>query len=240
MAHIEEGLLQAYLDDEVGGRAELDAHLQGCAACMAELARLRGASQVFASAMRAADVAAPVFAAFTAVRRNPAEPAPRRPLFARLPLARAAMLMIGFAAVASAAIPGSPVRAWLSDALRSVGVLPEIEQPAAPVVPDSQASAGAVEQGGGPAALSILPSEGRLRIVLTDVSSAANVRVRMIDGDRALVQASGDAARARFRTGPGRIELIGIGKGEVVIDVPDGARDVRVESDGKVLFEKVR
>jgi hypothetical protein len=240
MAHMNEGMLQAYLDDEVGARAEIDAHLRVCAECAAELERLRSASRLFTSALSTGDVAAPAFAAFTAIRRAHVEPAPRRSAFARVSLARAAVLLIGFAAVASATIPGSPVRDWLSDALRSAGVLPEIEQPAASVVPDSQASAGAVEQGSGPAALSILPSEGRLRIVLTNVSAATNVRVRMISGDRALVQASGDAARARFRTGPGRIELIGIGKGEIIVDVPDGALDVRVESDGKVLFEKVQ
>lgn len=239
MAHIDEGMLQAYLDDEVGARADIETHLHACADCTAELARLRGAAQLFATAVRTGDVAAPAFAAFTAVRRAQPEPV-RRPLAARLPLARAAMLIFGFAAVASATIPGSPVRSWISEALRSVGVLPEQPQPAVPVVPDSQASAGAVEQGSGPAALSILPADGRLRIVLTDVSSDASVRVRMVAGERANVQASGDAARARFRTGPGRIELIGIGKGDIVVDVPEGALDVRVESDGKVLFEKVR
>jgi hypothetical protein len=240
MAHIDEGMLQAYLDEEVGARAEIDAHLRSCGECAARLEELRGASRLFAAAVHAGDVAAPAFAAFTAIRRaQEPQAAPRRSV-ARVPLTRAAVLLIGFAAVASATVPGSPVRDWLSDALRSIGVLPDNEQPAVPVVPDSQASAGAVEQGSGPAALSILPSEGRLRIVLSDVSSAATVRVRMIEGERALVQASGDAARARFRTGPGRIELIGIGKGEIIIDVPDGALDVRVESDGKVLFEKVR
>ncbi|MGQ0562264.1 MAG: anti-sigma factor family protein [Gemmatimonadota bacterium] len=240
MAHIDEGMLQAYLDREVGARADIDAHLSACAACAAELNRLRAAAQLFASAVRSADAPAPTFAAFTAVRRTRTEAPPRRHVFARVPLARAALLLFGFAAIASAAIPGSPVRAWLSDALRSVGVLPDRPEPAMPVLPDAPASADRAEQGSGPTALAIEPADGRIRIVLTGVAPEADVRVRLVEGDRALVQASGDAARARFRTGPGRIEVIGVGKGEVVVTVPLAASDARVEADGKVLFERVR
>lgn len=241
MAHFDEGTLQAYLDDEVGVRTEIDAHIHTCAACAAELDRLRAASQLFATAVRSADVNAPVDAAAAAIERSrqPEVVAPRRPLI-RLPLARAAMFLIASAAIASAAIPGSPVRAWISGALRSVGVLPRIEKPAAPVVSEPRPSADGVEPGNDAAALSIQPVEGRVLVILTDVAPEARVRVRVVDTDRVLVQASGEAARARFKTGPGRVELIGVGKGDVVVDVPASALDARVEADGRVLFEKVR
>lgn len=243
MAHIEEGVLQAYLDDEVGSRAEIDAHVHACATCAAELDRLRSASTLFAAAIQGADTSAPVLSALAAVKRtNPViqsrpvitQPARR---FARVPLARAAMLLFGFAAAASATIPGSPVRAWVGDALRTVGVLPQ-QEPVAPVVPDTPASAGAVEQGDDAAALYIEPIEGRIRIVLTDVADDANVRVQIVEADRALVQATGAAAKARFRTAPGRIEMIGVGKGDVVIDMPASVRDASVVADGKVLYVK--
>jgi hypothetical protein len=242
MAHIEEGVLQAYLDDEVGARAEIDAHVHGCATCAAELERLRSASQLFASAIQSGDTRAPVLSALAAVKRaNPVRTQPvitqpaRR--FARVPLARAAMLLFGFAAAASATIPGSPVRAWVGDALRSVGVLQQ-EEPVAPVVPDTPASAGAVEQGDDAAALYIEPIDGRIRIVLTNVSDDANVRVQIIEGNRALVQATGAAAKARFRTAPGRIEMIGVGSGDVVIDMPASVKDASVVADGRVLYVK--
>lgn len=243
MAHIEEGVLQAYLDDEVGARAEIEAHVRTCGTCSAELDRLRSASSLFANAMHSVDVQAPAVAAPSAITSI----APIRPAFAAapvaqherpwlsVPLARAAMLLLGFAAAASATIPGSPVRAWISDALRTAGVL-EQEQPAARVVPETPASAGAVDQGDGAAALSIEPVNGRIRIILTSVSASANVRVRMVEADRALVQASGDAAKARFVTGPGRIEMIGVGSGDVVIEMPNSVRDASVVADGKVLF----
>lgn len=245
MAHIEEGVLQAYLDDEVGARAEIEAHVRTCGTCAAELDRLRSASSLFATAMHSVDVQAPAVAAPAAITSI----APIRPAFAAapvarhertwlsVPLARAAMLLLGFAAVASATIPGSPVRAWISDALRTAGVLEqEQEQPAAPVVPETPASAGAVDQGDDAAALSIEPVDGRIRIILTGVSASANVRVRMVEADRALVQASGDAAKARFVTGPGRIEMIGVGAGDVIIEMPKSVTDASVIADGKVLF----
>lgn len=240
MAHIEEGVLQAYLDDEVGARAELDAHLRTCAECAAALDRLRSASTLFASAMSSADVQAPALPALAAVQRasrpafTPAGATPPR-AWLRVPLARAAMLLFGFAAVASATIPGSPVRAWLSDVLRTAGVLEE-EQPAAPVVPGTPASAGAADPGDDAAALAIEPADGRIRIVLTSVSANANIRVRIVESDRALLQATGAAAKARFVTGPGRIEMIGVGSGDVIIEMPASVTDASVVADGKVLY----
>src|SRR5688572_11458897 len=131
MAHIEQGDLQAYLDDEVGARAEIDAHVHSCAECAAELGRLREASTLFASAMHGMDTQAPVFSALAELKHSNGAAAvapkrqPARVPLVRVPLARAALLLFGFAAAASATIPGSPVRAWLGDALRTVGVLGE-------------------------------------------------------------------------------------------------------------------
>jgi hypothetical protein len=235
MAHIDEGTLQAYLDDEVGARAEIDAHLSACQSCAAELNRLRGAAQLFTSVVGTSDIKAPTLAAFAAVgsARGVAAANPRRAVFHR-PLARAAMFVVGFAALASAAIPGSPVRAWISSALRSVGVMPD-EVADAPAVTIGTPNAATPTDA---AALAIEPADGRVRIILTNVDAATQVRVRMTESDRALVQATGDAAKARFRTGAGRIELIGVGKGEVLIDLPNSVKDARVEADGRVLFEK--
>jgi hypothetical protein len=193
--------------------------------------------------MQGADTRAPVSAALAAVKRaHPVVPARRavvRPArrLVRVPLARAAMLIFGFAAVASATIPGSPIRGWVGDALRTVGVLKK-QQPVAPVVPETPASAGAAEQGDDAAALYIEPIDGRIRIILTAVSEDANVRVRIVQADRALVQATGAAAKARFQTAPGRIEMIGVGSGDVVIDMPASVKDASVVADGRVLYEK--
>jgi hypothetical protein len=244
MAHIDEGMLQAYLDDEVAARAEIDTHLAACTECAAELARLRSAAQLFAGAVCSADRTAPTFAALSAVSAKKPQPvlpitvAPRRTV-ARVPLARAAMLLIGLAAVASAAIPGSPVRALISQAIQRI--VGETEEPrfVAPRVPETPEAAVDTKPDLS-AGLSIQPAQGRVRIVLTGVAPEATVRVRLIDSDRALVQASGAAAQARFRTGPGRIEMVGVAGGEVVIDMPRNLTDGRVEIDGRVIFHKDR
>ena len=246
MAHIDEGTLQAYLDDEVAARAEVDAHLAACTECAAELARLGAASQLFATAVHSADAKAPTYAALNAVkaRRSPPLRTPeftQRRTFTRMPLARAALLVIGLAAVASAAIPGSPVRALIADALRFVTgadkdetavVPPRVDTEVAEPVFDSRSDLSA--------ALSIQPVQGRVRVVLSSGANAATVRVRVVDSDRATVHASGAAAQARFRTGPGRIEVTGIEGGEITVDVPRSASNARVELDGRLIFEKDR
>lgn len=236
MAHIEEGMLQAYLDNEVTARAGLDSHLAQCAACAAELDRLRSASQLFASALRTRDAVAPTSVAFAALK------AARRPVagmpaaIARVSLARAAMLLVGLAAIASAAIPGSPVRAWISEALRSVGGGAVADEIAAPVVPPAPAPAIPDEYGA--ATVSIEPADGRVLVLLSGATADATVRVRLVRTQRASVQVSDAAPEARFRTGPGRIEVVGIGNGEVLVEIPRGALEVRVELGGRPIFEK--
>jgi hypothetical protein len=245
MAHIDEGMLQAYLDDElIAARAEIDAHLAACTECAAELARLRAASQLFAAALQGADTKAPTYAARQAVFARRPQPIrvpvdTRRRLFGSVPLARAAMLLVGLAAVGSAAIPGSPVRALISDALRMiVGDTAKVPM----MAPDAAETSEPVfeRKSDLAAALSIQPAQGKVRIVLTNVAENATLRIRLIDSDRAAVQASGAAAQARFRTGPGRIEVVGINGGEVAIDLPRRLVDARVEVDGRLIFQKER
>jgi len=64
------------------------------------------------------------------------------------------------------------------------------------------------------------------------------VYVRMVPGARASVEASGLAARATFRTGPGRIEVAGAGAGELRITIPRLADRALVEVDGRPLYSK--
>ncbi|HVH12964.1 MAG TPA: hypothetical protein VM759_07930, partial [Longimicrobium sp.] len=41
-----------------------------------------------------------------------------------------------------------------------------------------------------------------------------------------------------FRTGPGRIEIVGAGPGEVVVDLPRGADAAFLEVNGRVVAAK--
>lgn len=239
MTHIEEGVLQAYLDAEVtaGARAEIDGHVRMCSECAVELDRLRGAASLFRSAVRHTDVQAPILSAqarFAGMQRERKAPvfAPRRAL------ARAAMFIVGLAAVAGASVPGSPVRAWISDALTRAGLLNEPQSAAAPEVP---AEAPAVQRDQPEStALAIDPVDGRVRVVLKNVKDGASVSVRMIDGPRVVIEASGLAAKARFRTGSGSLEMSGVEGGTVLVQIPRTVTNGIVEQDGKVIFRTGR
>jgi hypothetical protein len=121
--------------------------------------------------------------------------------------------------------------------VRSLGVAPRAEQPAAPVQPAPETfPAAPVEMA--PKAVSILPSEGRVRIAVSASSPELRVRARLVPGGKAEVTATGAAATARFRTGPGRIEVLGAGPGELVITLPADADAAFVEVNGRVLAAK--
>jgi hypothetical protein len=234
MTHVEEGVLQAYLDAEVsaGARVEIDTHLQSCSACTAEMERIRTASQLFAAAVREADVAAPMLAAqarLAAARKLPRSlPAPRP----RRALARAAMFVIGIAAVASAAVPGSPLRAWISSALTSAGLLEEQQSAAAPEAPRE---APAVPRAGGDAtSFFIDPVDNRVQIILTDIAPSVTVRVEEAEDERASVEV---AEARRFDRASGRFEVIGVESGTIVVRIPKGI-DAVVKQDGKTIIPR--
>jgi hypothetical protein len=239
MTHVEEGMLQAYLDAEVtaGARADIEEHLHSCSECAAELAQLRSASDLFALAVRDTDVSAPVLAAqarFVTTRRfAPAHPVLTVPK-PRRAFARAAMFIVGLGAVASAAVPGSPVRGWINDALTRVGILDDPQSAAAPELPD--AAPPIIEDAPESTALAIDAVNGRVRIVLKNVKRGATVSVQLIDGDRTIVEAEGAAAKARFRTGAGLLELDGISGGRVVVQIPKSVSNATVEQDGRTIF----
>ena len=242
MMHVEEGVLQAYLDGEVtaGARAEIDRHLQSCSPCNSELHRLRSASSLVSSALKQSDVVAPVLAAqvqFATARKLAvpiSAPAPRP----RRALARAAMFIIGLAAVASAAVPGSPVRAWISTALTRAGLLDDPQRSAGPVVTDE---APAVERGTPePTVFFIEPVDGRVRVVLSDVKPAAVVTVQPSEANRVEVEVTGLAARAHFESTTGSLAISGIDGGSVFIKVPRTLPNATVEQDGKTIYRTAR
>lgn len=240
MTHVEEGVLQAYLDAEVtaAARADIDRHLHSCSVCAAELERMRGASLLFHNVVRDSDVMPPVLAArarLAGVRRF--ERAPSAP--PRRAWARAAMFVVGLGAVASAAVPGSPVRAWISDALSRAGLLNESPSAAAPALPE-EVPAVQRDATAESTALSIDAVDGRLRVVLKNVSAEASVTVRLVDTNRALVEATGVAARARFRTGAGLLEMDGVQGGTVVVEIPRSATDAVVQQDGRTIYKTGR
>lgn len=232
MMHTGPGTLQALLDGELDPalRAEAEQHLASCAACAAELDQMRALRDRFRFALRAADVAPSVERAHAAVAaRRAAAPTVLRGT--RRALARAAVLVMAAAGAAYAVVPGSPVRRWLgvdsppalAPAEPRLGAAP----PVAPIRDEAPA-----------AGVFISPEEGRVRVVVSASSPGLRVRTRFTGAAVAEVRAAGEAAGARFRTGPGRVEVVGAGPGEVTVELPRAARTAVVEVNGRVYLAR--
>ncbi|HSL72108.1 MAG TPA: zf-HC2 domain-containing protein [Longimicrobiales bacterium] len=231
MSHYPEGVLQAYLDDEVGAdaRAQVDAHVSACADCSARLQDLRQLDALFTSAVQTVDVRT-IPAAALAELQVRAQQRGWRERFAGSPraLARAAMFVIGISAVAAATVPGSPLRGWLIDTWEAITSDQETVAPPAQPQPEPEVAATAARA---------TASNGRIRVLLRAPDPSSRVHVVLIDGERAVVEATGAAVAPRTRTGSGWVELVG-GAGDIRISLPRGVPRATVEVDGRLYLSK--
>jgi hypothetical protein len=230
MSHPGEGTLLALLDGELPDDARRDAerHLAECPPCAAGLRELAHRRGTLAGALARADAPPRVAEALMAVRRR------RAPALVRSPhraLGRAAVLLLGFAGIAYAAVPGSSVRHWLARVAQPAAApaAPPILRPAPAPRPEDEVA---------PAGISIAPDDGGVRVLLTGSAPALRVRAQLSDGDRVEVTARGAAAGARFRAAPGRVGVVGARAGEVSVMIPRAARTAVVEADGRVLLSR--
>ncbi|HYJ80593.1 MAG TPA: zf-HC2 domain-containing protein [Longimicrobiaceae bacterium] len=232
--HLAEGIAQALLDGELAGaeRHAAEAHLAACPACAAEQRGLRSAQERMRTVLAEADAPAPVAQAQMALRRRAARAS--QAAKGRRALLRAAVLVLGVAGAATAAVavPGSPIPGLITD------ILPGAKDPLRETVGPRPAPAPAALAEDAPTGVSILPEAGSVRVVLSGSAPGLRVRTRLVDGAHAEVHASAAAARARFRTSPGRIEVVGAGAGEVTVSLPRGARAAFVEVNGRVYVAK--
>lgn len=247
--HVEDGTILAHLDGELDGgtSSRVAAHLSECAGCRRRWEELSTASAILASGLDALDVAPPDRSA-DEVRRlgdrrsreRPEDrvedgPAGTSPFgFPGSALLKAAVLVLGVATAASAVVPGSPVRAWITDAVRAV----------AGAVGDGGGSGAAVAGGEG-ADAATAPQESGLQGVTIPVTDSAVVRVperssglrlriRSIRGGLLSVTGRG----ARYRAGSGTIEVTAVGDdGELHLGVPESVPAVRVTAGGRTLVE---
>lgn len=236
MNHVDEGVLQALADGELSAeeRDAVQRHLDACAACRAEMEALRTASVTLGGALALLDRPAPRGRDF--VRPTPRQASAPRVWRSGRSLARAAVLVLGFAAAASATIPGSPVRDWIGDLVSPRTEVAAVSGPA----PAAESAPPAVAVSTAPveAGISVLPAGGEVRVVLSEAARDLVVRAVLVDGPRAGVFASGEAASARFITGTGRIEVVGAGPGELRIELPRSAALARVVVNGTPFLTK--
>ena len=146
-------------------------------------------------------------------------------------LRTAAILLVLLGGI-TAALPGSPLRAWLLDLWDR-----ETRAPSAPAgagTPGTEAPPDSGPESGGEAAVRVDPSEGAIRIELTGVDVGTRVRVRFVDGGRAGVSTSGAGS---FRTGAGFLGVREPGD-SVTVEVPRGVGSAEIRSDGRILLRK--
>ena len=230
MSHYTEGLLQAYLDQEVAtdARAAVDTHVSTCSACADRLQELTELNAAFSAALQLGDVRALPDAARSELRVRA-----RRPAWARLgssiPLLRAALFVLGITAVGAAAVPGSLVQNWLVRGWRALSgaerqtVAAPVAEPAAQPVPAET-----------PGAFYMTPAEGRVRVVLQAADQGTIVHVNVVDSERASIQGSWRSIRTRA----GQMEIVG-GRGDLRILLPRSVANATVEVDGKVYVSKI-
>ena len=216
--HLDDGTLQAFLDDELrpGDRADAAEHLLACRQCRAAKDDLAQAHAVFAEAVSVLDREAPSAAA----------PPARPKTGVAGSLVKAASLVLLVAAAASAAVPGSPVREWL---VRTVEPTPE-----APVEPASTPEPAAAPV---PAGVS-LPAAQPVDVVLQGLTDVT-IRLVETEGGGVSVFAVGAESDPVFETAPGAIRARDGTGGRITVEWPASLTGARLLVDGELHAEKV-
>lgn len=224
MTHLDEGTLQAFLDDELRSRDRAAAaeHLMACAECRATHDELSRAKALFAEVVASLDTPPrlPAMRAPVAV--------PRRRIVAGGSVVRAAVLVLILAAAASAAVPGSPVREWITAAVR--------EEPAPPATPAPVTGTAPAPAAPLPVGVALSPGVAGVDVELREVQ-AASIRLVTFGGPVVAVSATGGTTDPSFRTGADLIQVRGGDGGEILVQVPRTASDVRLLVDGEVYAE---
>ncbi|MDX1673915.1 MAG: zf-HC2 domain-containing protein [Longimicrobiales bacterium] len=224
-SHLDDGTLQAFLDDELppGERADAAEHLLACRRCRTTKDELAQAHAAFSEAVSVLDVEAPAATA---------PPAGRRPGVAGS-LIKAASLVLLVAAAASAAVPGSPVREWI---VRAVEPTPEAVTEPAPAptpTPTPEPAPAPI-----PVGVSLLSTQQPVDVVLRGLT---DVRVRLLETGRSGVSVSAVGADSDpvFETSPGSIRVRdGVG-GELTVEWSASLDTARLLVDGELYAEKV-
>ncbi len=257
--HPEDGRLMALLDGELSGPTadRLEEHLEACESCRRRRDELVRASELLTRELEDRDVEVPPadplavrrVAHYRTAERGRADPAPddgdRRAdgdrrgrsdagrhgggRLARSTLWKAAVLVLGVGAVASAAVPGSPVEGWIGDAVQALASSFSGE----PEPADSPAA----DTAGRPAAAQgvSVPVSDRAVVRITDPAPGLRVHVRPVEDSLLSVLATG----ARYRAGDGTIEVLGADRPALRIELPTGPGTARIMAGEVLLLERV-
>lgn len=226
MTHLEDGSLQAFLDDELppDERARVAEHLLGCERCHATYESLAQANALFTQSVSVLDVEPP---ARTRATGGSSDSSPVS--MGTASFVRAAALVLVLAAAASAAVPGSPVREWV---LRTVDRTSS--QPAGPT--DGAPGAAADRGTASPAGVAVHPADGSVLVALNGLEST-EIRLEAASGTLARVTVVDAEREPSFRTSAGRVEVRDGAGGSIRVRMPAGVSGARLEVDGRLYAE---
>jgi hypothetical protein len=262
MGHPDEGLIRAFLDDELTDAEARDfrQHLADCSECNAELELQATAEAQVSEGLRLLDegslggVSSLSEASLLDQARGrvlarvqgadgagaPSEGAPRPPGRTRSPwllpgsLLKAASIALLFTAVAASALPGSPVREWIAQGWQA---LTGADEPGADVQ-DAGTAPGDNLLFPGMAApetgTRIAPSGGGIELALYNLQDDAEIRVLWVREEQAGIYAG---ESTRFRSEEGRLEAHSP-PGGVRVEIPTSLSRVLLTVDGRVLLRK--
>lgn len=251
MTDLREGRIQAFLDGEMDGSdresllEEMARDLSLAAAVERQKARIELVSAALDEAFEGDEAAEDIAAAWERISQAAAgaatAPRPRLVLEGsdveeprattrrssgprRLPvsLAKAAALLLVATGVGAATVPGSPVRAWLSDWY-------------GPERPTAGAPEGAALEPSGPEVVGLrLPATGDPVEVFVAGPLTAPLRVSLTDGTELEVVAE---TGTRFATSRGRIEVSGV-QGTLEVRIPRSLAELRLTVGGETFLRK--
>lgn len=240
MNHLDDARLLAVRDGD-GAAADL-AHLEDCGACSAMLETARARSGVVAGALETLDVQWDVEAARAAVRARVTEDAARAagamPLRSRTHRtawwggSRAAAVVVLLAATASA-LPGSPVRDWLSTVLTG----PDGPEPVETMDGATRSAPSSVESAeeAAPAATGIrLRATAPLRVNVRGLPAGGEIEVRWVVGDEVAIFAP---VGSRFTSSDGSVEAL-VTRGPVTVEIPRTTVPATLEVGGRIYLRR--
>jgi len=248
MVHPDNGTLLAFLDGEVTDdeAAETRAHLEECPACRAEADALAAAARGLAEAMALLDsepdlksakarlaqgsgdrLSTPLPGDASGRGRHGSRGSDRFGTFLTLP--RAASIALLLTAGTVSALPGSPVRRWITDLVGTPGA----QETEGAGLDAPEASAGGIQEESRPGA-GIPAIDGSVEIWIHDLPEDSELRIRWTDGQDAWIFAGPET---RFNLEDGKLEAFSP-QGPVVIEIPRDLPQVVVGLDESILLRK--